>query len=406
MQQISLGSLPHRKWDVVVVGAGPAGAICSLYLAKRGYKVLVVEKQRFPRNKVCGDLLIADSIAMLKQVGLYDKVRRIAHEVSAIEVSSASGTKFDIAGPYLTLKRSRLDSLLMRYAHEAGVTFAHGNVLDVGTGEDGSCAKLHSPELPDPILAKIMVLATGGAVTLPHRYGLVSNKEPSAIAIRRYVRSYYKQKNAIISYHRSILPGYGWIVPLGQDSNGSWLYNVGCGTSYRLIKDGNYRLKRTFDTFLREFSLARLLMENGKIVSPIQGAPLRCGLTGTDPAHKNNTVAIGETIGTTFPFTGEGVGKAMESGQIAAEIIHDALASSNMSYLNLYSSTLDSRIKPRYLGYSKAERWLSHRWLNDLVARRISKSRFLQKQLQEFMSERGDPRSLFSVKSLLLSYLK
>ena len=407
LQQTPLASLPHCKWDVVVVGAGPAGAVCSLYLAKKGHNVLVVDKKQFPRSKTCGDLLIPDSISMLKQVGLYDKVRGIAHEVSAIEVFSPSGIKFEVPGSYMTLKRERLDGELIEHARAEGATFALGTILDVKMGEDGLYAEVYSSELPEkPIVARTVVLATGYVVTLPYRHGLISNKEPSAVAVRCYIRSRYRQKNVIISYHRSILPGYGWIVPLGEDSNGSWLYNVGCGTSYRLIKEGKRRPKRVFNTFLSEFSLARLLMDNGEVVSPIQGAALRCGLTDTGPIQKDNLIAIGETIGTTFPFTGEGVGKAMESGKIAAEIIHDALASGDMSRLNRYPSALNSRIKPRYSGYIKAEKWLSHRWLNDFVARRMSKSRFLQQRLREFMSESEDPRSLFSVKSLLLSYLK
>jgi len=402
-----LTSLPYCKWDVVVVGAGPAGAVCSLYLAKKGHNVLVIDKKQFPRSKACGDLLIPDSISMLKQVGLYDKVRRIAHEVSAIEVFSPSGIQFEIPGPYLTLKRSRLDNLLMQHAQEERTTFAHGNILNVKMGEDGSYAEVYSSELPEkPIVARTVVLATGGIVALPYRHGLISDKEPSAVAVRCYVRSRYRQKNVIVSYHRSILPGYGWIVPLGKDSNGFWLYNVGCGTSYRLIKEGKRRPKRAFNTFLSEFSLARLLMDDGKVVSPIQGAALRCGLPRTNPAQKNNVLAVGETIGTTFPFTGEGVGKAMESGRIAADIIHDALASGDMSHLSRYPSILHSRIKSRYSCYLKAERWLSHRWLNDFVARRISKSRFLQERVQEFMLETGDPRALFRVMSLLQSYWK
>ena len=193
---------------------------------------------------------------------------------------------------------------------------------------------------------------------------------------------------------------------MGEDSGGSWLYNVGCGSSYRFIKNDQHHLKGVFNTFIREFSLARHLMDSGEVVSPIRGAPLRCGLTDTGYLQKNNLIAIGETIGTTFPFTGEGIGKAMQSGEISAEIIHDALASGDMSRLSRYPSALHSRIKPRYIGYTKAEKWLSHKWLNDFVARRIRKSRFLQKRLQELMSETGDPRALFGVMSLLQSYWK
>lgn len=347
---------------------------------------------------------------MLDRIGLLDKVRSTAHKVPAIEVFSASRIRFEIPGLYMTLKRAQLDLFLIEHACQerakGKVTFAHAEISKVKTGNNGSYAELHYSELSEPILARITVLATGGRGALPYSQGLVSSEKPSAMAYRGYVLSSYKQENMAISYDRSILPGYVWVIPLGRDSSGSWLYNVGYGTSYRFKNNGKLHLKKTLETFLSEFPLTRLLLKKGEDLFGTKSAPLRCGLTDSGPIQKNNLIAIGETIGTTFPFTGEGIGKAMESGRIAAEIIHDALASGDMSRLSRYPSALNSRIKPRYSGYIKAEKWLSHRWLNDFVVRRISKSRFLQERLQEFMSETGDPRTLFSVTSLLQSYWK
>ncbi len=406
-RQIPLGSLPPSKWDVAVVGAGPAGAVCSMYLAKEGHKVLVIEKKRFPRSKACGDLLIADSISMLEQAGLSDRIRRMGNEVLAIEVFSPSRFNFEIRGSYLTLKRERLDAALIDHACAEGITFAQGCISDFKAAAAEGYAELYSSNSPErPIVARTVVLATGGAASLPYRNGLVSNREPTAVAIRCYVRSRNRLNNVVVFYQRSILPGYSWIVPLGEDPSGSWLYNVGCGMPYHLIKSRRQSLKRAFNTFLSEFSLARLLMDDGQVISPIQGAALRSGLPCTKTVQKGNIIAVGETIGTTFPFTGEGIGMAMKSAKIAAEIIHDALARGDTSRLNRYSSELHSRIKPRYFGYAKAEKWLSHRWLNDFVVRRISRSKLLQERVREFICESEGPGSLFSVKSLLLSYLK
>ncbi len=409
LQQTPLASLSDREWEVIIVGAGPAGAVCSWFLAEEGHDVLVVDKKRFPRDKACGDLLIADSIAMLDRIGLLDKVKSLAYVIPAIEVFSPSGIGFEIPGSYLSLKRCHLDELLMSHVcqeRERGrVTFAQGNVVDVKPGDNDGWAELRCSEVSAPVLARIVVLATGSVVTLPYRQGLVSSKEPSALAFRGYIRSSYHQKNAAISYGKSLLPGYGWVVPLGKDSSGSWLYNIGCGTSSRYTKNGEPRLKKILNTFLGEFPLARLLMKKGEGPLHVQGAPLRCGLTNAARVHKNNIIAIGEAIGTTYPFTGEGIGKAMESGAMSAGIIHDALASGDMSHLSRYSEAL-AEIRSRYFGYLKAEKWLSHGWLNDFVARRITKSGFLQQGIQECMMETCDPRAVFSLKGLLKSYWK
>ena len=69
-----------EQWDVAVVGAGPAGATAALHLARRGLRVALVDRHRFPRDKVCGDALIPDAIHALERCGLYDTVR--AHGIT------------------------------------------------------------------------------------------------------------------------------------------------------------------------------------------------------------------------------------------------------------------------------------------------------------------------------------
>jgi flavin-dependent dehydrogenase len=116
-------------------------------------------------------------------------------------------------------------------------------------------------------------------------------------------------------------------------------------------------------------------------------------------------LGVGEVIGTTFPFTGEGIGKAMHSGAIAGEVIARALRT-NLSYLAEYRRRIDQELRPLYEGYLKAERWLGRPWLNDYLARRIRRSRYLQSELAAFVDETGDPRRLYSFSSLLKSYWK
>ena len=117
-------------------------------------------------------------------------------------------------------------------------------------------------------------------------------------------------------------------------------------------------------------------------------------------------MVIGEAIGATFPFTGEGIGKAMETGELAAEVASRALGEADFDHLKEFPQRLERELKPKFLGYQLAQDWLSRPWLNDLVARRIRKSRFLQELVQGIVNETVDPREVFSVRGLVRSFVK
>jgi geranylgeranyl reductase family protein len=413
LEQKALETLPRRQWEVVVVGAGPAGAVCAWALADKGHKVLVIDKDRFPRDKPCGDMLITDAISLLADIGALEKVKSSAHEIPAMEIFSPCGIRFEVPGPFLSIRRRFLDMLLMEHACGNGktgsVTFAQGNVVEIKKDKNGTHRELYCSDASEPIHARVIVLATGGVVTLPYRQRLVSSKNPTALAMRGYVRSRHRLDNTIIVYNRSLLPGYLWIIPLGEASDGFWLYNVGCGAPCHRTNNGQSAaadLKQTLVNFLDQSLLARPLMEKGDGLRHVQGAPLRCGLSDIGSACKENIVAVGEAIGTTYPFSGEGIGKAMESGQIAARIIHEALQRGDLSHLQQYTHHLTSVLKPRYASYAKAEKWLSHGWFSDFVARRICKSKYLQRTVREIIAETQDPRAVISIWGLLKSYWK
>ncbi|MFQ6008679.1 MAG: hypothetical protein ACE5K8_06975, partial [Candidatus Zixiibacteriota bacterium] len=313
-------------------------------------------------------------------------------------------------GPYISIRRRKLDTLLMELASGSGksgsVTFVQGNVVEIKVVENGSRSELYCSGDSDPVHARVIVLATGGVVTLPHRQGMVSSKNPSALAMRGYVRSRHRLDKTIIVYDRFLLPGYIWIIPLGEALDGLRLYNVGCGSPCHRSNRGQNLLRKRLTAFLNESPLARPLMAKGDSLRQVQGAPLRCGLVDVGSACKENIVAVGEAIGTTYPFSGEGIGKAMKSSLMAAKIIHESIQSDDLSHLRQYPIHLESILKARYAGYAKAEKWLAHGWLYDLVARRISKSKYLQKIVREVIAETQDPRAIISVWGLLKSYWK
>jgi menaquinone-9 beta-reductase len=396
--QQPIAAAPHEIWDVLIAGAGPAGSIAALHLAARGHRVLLLDKQHFPRDKTCGDVLIADALGALQRAGLLEAALQLGYQTQHGSVFSPSRIEYPVRGRYLTLKRRLLDALIARKAVEAGAAFCHGEVKSLAMAPDGfiACSFGGSRQV---CRARVGVIATGANVDLLRKLGLPVCPKASGLAVRCYVRSVSGFERLVASCDRSIVPGYAWIFPMGQQE-----YNIGCGIVYRGNGRDHTNLRAMFRKFTAGFPLARALLRGGQAISSLRGAFLRCGLKGILPSGENHILAIGEAIGATFPSTGEGIGKAMETAELAAEVIHDGLRSGDLSRLRKFSTQLEERLRFRYLGYEIAERGLSKPWLHDLVARRARTSRFLQESIAGIINETIDPRTVYSWRGVLQSF--
>ncbi len=379
-----------QTWDVVVVGAGPAGSTAARVLADGGRSVLLLDKASFPREKICGDGLIPDALNALRRAGVYRRVVAEGHQASVLSAFSPHNIRVDVPGEFVTLRRDRLDHVLLQAAMARGARFEQARVTALHADDDGGVTVSLAGAEHD-IRGRIAVVATGANLSLLRQAGLAQRRRPSAVALRCYVRSPVTIDALVISFHRAILPGYAWIFPMGDDE-----YNVGCGVFYRGGRKASVNLRTTFATFSEAFPLARELLAEAEHVSPLMGAQLRCGLDGAAARHSTRILSIGETIGATFPFTGEGIGKAMETGEIAARQIERALVEDDRRHLTGFADVLERELAPRYTGYRVAESWLARPWVNDLVAGRVRRSPRLQRAVAGVLNESIDPRMIFS----------
>ncbi len=393
--QTEIVNLPDQIWDVIIIGAGPAGSYAGIHLAGKKLKVLLIDGSAFPRDKTCGDALIADSIKCLEKVDLIDTVRTYGFEANNAVVSSPSGHKVDIKGDYITLKRRYLDAIIVEGAVSHGCRFTQGYVNNVEINGDFDF-RTFVKNFEHPIKSKLVFIATGGNISLPQKLNIIKKKNPSGIAIRSYIKSNYVINDLIISFDDSILPGYAWIFPLGKGE-----YNIGCGSFFTSMKNDTQRLKKAFSRFMNTFPEAIKLVSGTQSELSLKGCPLRCGLSGAKFVTEKQMLAIGETIGTTFPFTGEGIGKAMETGELAAEIASDALRMNKPVLLKTFSKVVKAKLESKYFGYKMAEKISSNRSLLDAATKRASQSKKMQDALAGIVAETVNPKSLISVSSLV-----
>ena len=400
--QLEASSIPDRLWDVVIVGAGPAGAIAAAHLAAGHHRVLLLDRKKFPREKICGDGLLPDALRCLDAIGVGEIVRAAGHKIGASVFISPSRNEVEIPGEYLTIKRSLLDMIVAQKAVDIGAVFACGEVKHLAVEPDGRVS-FTIQENEKRFRARIGILATGVNIRLFRKLNWAARKKPSGVAMRCYVRSSLVHDQLVLSFfshNRRTVPGYGWIFPMREHE-----YNLGCGIlSPDRVGKPTINLRTKFKEFIDSFPLARDLMQQSDRATALRAASLRYNFEGAYPFVSGPIVAVGETIGTTLPFIGEGIGKAMESGQLAAEAISRALDSNDLSKLSRYHQQIEFEFKTRYQGYRKAERWLARPWLNDFIIKRFGNSRYAKKILADVIAETKNPDSIFSLKGIFKSF--
>ncbi len=394
--------------DVLVVGAGPAGSAAALTLARAGLQVVLVDQHAFPRDKVCGDGLIPDAHNALRKLGVLDAVMAQAQASSHVGCIGPRGGRVDVPGVLAVLPRKQLDDILCRAAAAAGahmfapVRFtAPIEAAGVVVG-----ATLHHGNTTREVCARWVLLATGAVPQALIAAGMSERHTPSGVALRGYVKNdamVGRIDKLEIVWHRALSPGYGWIFPC---RDGVFNIGVGIADSHDQHRDGKLtkrelNLRHVMDDFTRIYAPARELMQGGTLLGAMKGAPLRCTLEGARYTRPGLMV-VGEAAGSTYSFTGEGIGKALEIGIHAAEAVLEGRAAnaSDAQVRAAFEASLLA-LKPRFELYRRANFVNRHPWLADLLIWRARKSERLVRRMSGVLNETSNPGHLVTVKGLV-----
>jgi menaquinone-9 beta-reductase len=401
--------------DVIVVGAGPGGSSAAYHLARAGLDVLLLEKSTFPREKVCGDGLTPRAVKQLVGMGIPLEPEDGWFPNKGIRIIGG-GVRIELDWPELSsypgfgLVRTRrgFDEIVARAAQRAGARLTEGvsvtgPVLDEATGRitgvtarQTAAAGSGEKGAERSYRARLVVAADGNSSRLSLAMGLRKRDDrPLGVAIRTYYTSPRHDDDYLETWlelwdGNALLPGYGWIFGVGDGTS-----NVGLGLLNTSASFANTDYRGMLRNWLATMPAEWGFTEETQ-VGPVRGAALPMGFNRT-PHYTNGLLLVGDAGGMVNPFNGEGISTAMESGEIVAQVIVQALARPDRASAELALRGYPQALKDAYGGYYTLGRTfvgaIGHPWFMRFATRhglpRPTLMRFTMKLLANLTEPRG-----------------
>ena len=322
-----------RDAEVIVVGAGPGGAAAAARLALAGRRVLLLESAAFPRDKVCGDVLLPELDSLLAQINTgLGALAPDAHFISGCGFTSPSGHRVsgdfcDARGdvhPWRVLPRMKFDHRLALHAQRCGVELREGHrVRDVVWDARAKLNTVHvstdrgEAELSAPIIIGADGAASRVARSRAMRPNAGDHHRNLCVTLRTYADWKNPQPHFEVITDRAIGMGCGWIVP-GPCGRA----NVGIGV---------IGYDRQTQSAPLHAELKRLL--GHRVDLSAAPAPVGWQIPFGDLRRKaaaDGVLLVGDAAGFADPFTGHGIQTAIHSGLLAALAADDALSCGNL----------------------------------------------------------------------------
>src|SRR3990172_493189 len=388
--------------DVLIVGAGPAGSALAYFLAAQGLDVLLLDKSEFPRDKTCGDGLSPRAMYVLRQMGLIDQLLKTGWRINHLVLFAPNGRSLRAPiPPYdglpdfaLVLPRLQLDELIRARAVEAGVEFRpRFNVTSLLRENDQFVGvRADTPNGPAELRARLTVLATGASVGLLERAQLLAAPPAFGRAARAYYEGIRGLSDTVEFHFDSVpLPGYGWVFPISPTAA-----NVGAGKPPMRNSP-----RQVMDDFIASPYVANML-DGAHPAAPPKGYPLRFDFPTARTAFPGLAL-VGEACGLVNPLTGEGIDYALESAEVAAEALGDALRCGEAPVLTAqkYYQALRNRFLRTFVNIGRVRDLYLQGWVFNRFAAAADHDEALRLLLIHIALGNVDPIRALSPKTLL-----
>ena len=384
------------KYDVIIVGAGPAGTSAALYAHRLGLSAILLDKAVFPRDKICGDALSGKSVRIMRELDLLDGVEKLeGAEINRITFGSPSNNQFDV---YLNstkntdlikkgfvIPRLVFDNFMFEKANEVTETRQGFSVKDLimendhvvgvkGKTKDGSAEEFQAP---------IVLGCDGYNSIVARKLGLYEmDMDNTSVAVRCYYKGVKDLSNQIeLHYLKEVNPGYFWLFPAG---NG--VANIGIGLSKSDMKKEKRTLRQIMDEVTKSEYFKERFSEAEQMEKPV-GWNLPVG-SSHRKNHGNGFLLLGDAAGLIDPFTGEGIGNAMVSGKYAMEVAAKSKISGDYSENAMaeYDTLLWGEIGKELRTSTKLQSLARSQFLLNFVIKRASRNEEVQNLISGMLS--------------------
>jgi geranylgeranyl reductase family protein len=327
--------------SVIIIGAGPAGAGVSIFLSRAGIPHVIIEKDVFPRDKVCGDAISGKTAFVLRKADprwMQDIFKNpgqfmpshgglfVAPNGKVLSIPYNPVKHQGELAPGFTTPRLVFDQFLFEKLPSAFVTiYQAASVKTIVRTPGGQVSVRFEHEKEQIEVTAPLVVGADGDKSIVRKtfYKNDAAEKSYCVALRAYytgVTGMHERNFIELHYLPEILPGYFWIFPL---PNG--MANVGVGILSEKIRDKKINLREQMLNAIKTNPNIAHRFKNATLVNKIQGWGLPMGMKQL-PVSGDNFLLTGDAASLVDPFTGEGIGNALYSGMLAAQAIERSLA--------------------------------------------------------------------------------
>ncbi len=318
-----------ERFDVAVIGGGPAGSVCAAFCAASGLRAVLIEREKFPREKVCGDCLNPECWPILRRLGIDQRIRASPHgALDWVEFISVGDRHVRIDLPQgeeaeIAVKRSAFDSVLLKRAGKLGAEIREASTLTSIEKSDGAW-KLTTTETATAFRARVLVAADGRNSTVARLLGLLPRFAKERVALQTHIPLPAGFGNRVVL--QLLAGGYSGQAPVNDSELNLCL--VGKPKSIRALQAWATQY----------FNLPS--RQSWRTITPLTRSSL--------PPARENVFFVGDAARVVEPFTGEGIFYAMRSGELAAaaakEMIHGNAAEAVRVYAAQHAAIYRGRL--------------------------------------------------------------
>jgi geranylgeranyl reductase family protein len=385
--------------QVAIVGAGPAGTTCALHLAAKGIGCILIDKARFPRDKICGDAISGNSIYEIEKLGLDFPAlfNDFNHKLptAGIKFIAPSGRSlflkmkkirdgFTHAG-YVS-ERWHYDNFLLEQAKKQPLIQVIEGVNIHETIRHENELILRSKDGKLEIRTSMAVGADGAHSILAKLTGREMDKTHYSGGLRQYWENVtgFDEGNPIeLHFYKKTLPGYFWVFALQGNKA-----NVGIGIKSDVIAKKRINLKHMMDELIKEHPLLKERFKNARPLEEPKGFGLPLGSKKIRLSGER-FILLGDAASLIDPFTGEGIGNAMVSGRLAATHIEQCLAEKRFDavFNEKYDEAIYKKLGNELNISHNLQKMLGRPWLFNLIVKKARKNPHLHSFIEDMLDD-------------------